>query len=782
MSTTLADLSGLQGMLAQLSGNNAAADPLVVQPGDTDTQGMSFAELFSHYLAPEVAKLPPSSSSAPTTDLASPFVFGGVSSAPSTSTAGSTSGDAFSPLSASTSFDPSTFMPTIPGSPFSHSSDGNSGHSPFSLADLDFSSTTVGGGAGDGFAIDPSVFGPPAETNAFDPVLALPTAAALPPLPALPIAPMEPVEQPQPQPQQLTALGRPKRNVAHTVIEEEDEDELYSSDGSVATTSGSRKGRRTSRKPSAAKKARSSLASSEEPPSSRKQAARSVAQLASATLHKTSANSHLPPVPQWADKPDPEEYSKLSSKEKRQLRNKLSARNFRHRRKEYITTLEEQIHDRDTIIATLRDEVGVMRAENSGLKTEVATLKEKWQDLLDKLSSLSAPPSTAAAGLGTNPSRAVASAATGAAVVKQEEDVESSIPAAGLSTRRIGTRAAVSSTNALQLPNLSKDVSAHARRSTGAWSTASPGLGGGFMSVHTTLIPDVAPLADGVAPKLPSSGAASPFSNQSFNPALNALSQNQLADLPALTSHLRTGFSAAQQQQQQQAKPAQQTPKGTFEDFFASNPFWLRPDQLEQNRAALYGKLANNAAGLVAAQKEQQQQPQQQDDAFLPVPQGFKPAFFRSPKLSPSTSATTSELLAYQSPAAFSSPPPLSHQDAIALREQAMSASVAHLASQTLMQKMMASFWDAFSGSPASSGLSADKVKAVLGGKARVEVVPVSAPTSPKTAPASIDALGAQMGGLRLGASTSEEAASSSSCSFTQQVLGRRWVMNEKRA
>lgn len=46
MSTTLADLSGLQGMLAQLSGNNAAADPLVVQPGDTDTQGMSFAELF----------------------------------------------------------------------------------------------------------------------------------------------------------------------------------------------------------------------------------------------------------------------------------------------------------------------------------------------------------------------------------------------------------------------------------------------------------------------------------------------------------------------------------------------------------------------------------------------------------------------------------------------------------------------------------------------------------------------------------------------------------------
>jgi hypothetical protein len=229
-------------------------------------------------------------------------------------------------------------MPTIPGSPFSHSSDGNSNaHSPFSLADLDFSSTTVGGGAADAFAIDPSVFGPPAveaPANAFDETmsLALPTAAALPPLPALPVAPTEHQQQQQ-QPQPLTASGRPKRSVAHTVIEEEDEDDLYSSDGSVATSSNGRKGRRASRKPSAAKKARASLASSEEPPSSaaaaaaaRKQAARSVAQLASATLHKTSANSHLPPVPQWADKPDPEEYSKLSSKEKRQLRNKLSVR------------------------------------------------------------------------------------------------------------------------------------------------------------------------------------------------------------------------------------------------------------------------------------------------------------------------------------------------------------------------------------------------------------------------------------------------------------------------
>lgn len=48
-------------------------------------------------------------------------------------------------------------------------------------------------------------------------------------------------------------------------------------------------------------------------------------------------HNHLPhivfPVPDYIDRPSAEEYAKLSSKEKRQLRNKISARNFRHRRK-----------------------------------------------------------------------------------------------------------------------------------------------------------------------------------------------------------------------------------------------------------------------------------------------------------------------------------------------------------------------------------------------------------------------------------------------------------------
>ena len=47
------------------------------------------------------------------------------------------------------------------------------------------------------------------------------------------------------------------------------------------------------------------------------------------------------------------------------------ARNFRHRRKEYLTTLEDEISTRDTIISELQDKVGVIRAENTGLRTEL---------------------------------------------------------------------------------------------------------------------------------------------------------------------------------------------------------------------------------------------------------------------------------------------------------------------------------------------------------------------------------------------------------------------------
>jgi hypothetical protein len=67
-------------------------------------------------------------------------------------------------------------------------------------------------------------------------------------------------------------------------------------------------------------------------------------------------------------RPSPEEYKKLSSKEKRQLRNKLSARAFRTRRKDYIGTLEGHIKDRDDVIDEMKTQLITHRIENEDLR------------------------------------------------------------------------------------------------------------------------------------------------------------------------------------------------------------------------------------------------------------------------------------------------------------------------------------------------------------------------------------------------------------------------------
>jgi hypothetical protein len=76
-------------------------------------------------------------------------------------------------------------------------------------------------------------------------------------------------------------------------------------------------------------------------------------------------------------RPTAEEYRALSSKEKRQLRNKISARNFRERRKEYITHLESKISSRDTIIDSLRAQLSAASLQNKKLEEEVKTLQAR---------------------------------------------------------------------------------------------------------------------------------------------------------------------------------------------------------------------------------------------------------------------------------------------------------------------------------------------------------------------------------------------------------------------
>lgn len=116
--------------------------------------------------------------------------------------------------------------------------------------------------------------------------------------------------------------------------EEEDEEELFAEPEPEAQPKGKGKGR-ANRSTRSAKAAKPSVADLVLPGTS-------IASHAKPTIAhadgEASGSSHkLPhivfPVPDYVDRPSAEDYKKMSSKEKRQMRNKISARNFRHRRK-----------------------------------------------------------------------------------------------------------------------------------------------------------------------------------------------------------------------------------------------------------------------------------------------------------------------------------------------------------------------------------------------------------------------------------------------------------------
>ncbi|KAI1084687.1 hypothetical protein F5B20DRAFT_217644 [Whalleya microplaca] len=84
-----------------------------------------------------------------------------------------------------------------------------------------------------------------------------------------------------------------------------------------------------------------------------------------------------------------EEGKKLSSKERRQLRNKVSARAFRSRRKEYISQLESEIATRVTENGDLRAQNRALLEENRRLSDLTRTLlsSPSFSSFLDQLST-----------------------------------------------------------------------------------------------------------------------------------------------------------------------------------------------------------------------------------------------------------------------------------------------------------------------------------------------------------------------------------------------------------
>ncbi|KAK9421117.1 putative BZIP domain-containing protein [Seiridium unicorne] len=83
-----------------------------------------------------------------------------------------------------------------------------------------------------------------------------------------------------------------------------------------------------------------------------------------------------------------EEGKKLSSKERRQLRNKVSARAFRSRRKEYITQLEAEIAGKVTENGDLRAQNRALMEENKRLSdlTRMLLSSPSFSNFLDHLS------------------------------------------------------------------------------------------------------------------------------------------------------------------------------------------------------------------------------------------------------------------------------------------------------------------------------------------------------------------------------------------------------------
>lgn len=238
-------------------------------------------------------------------------------------------------------------------------------------------------------------------------------------------------------------------------------------------------------------------------------------------------------------RPSPEEYKKLSSKEKRQLRNKLSARAFRTRRKDYIGTLEGHIKDRDTVIDAIRSELVTSRVENQDLRRELEALKKSTMSILHPESATSTSTSPNLMANFTMP-----------------VSLPEGIPEAGPSKLRSATPKF----------NTRKDLPSTSLDTTKAfWGGSNDFLGGGSTICHTMFTPDL------VMPQ------ASPI--KSFH------------DLP------RVNINPRLNEEPKRASPPP-APKddlnGTFADWSETNTFNLR--SMDSYRMQIWSRLAREAA------------------------------------------------------------------------------------------------------------------------------------------------------------------------------------------
>ncbi|KAK0195248.1 hypothetical protein F5146DRAFT_1024766 [Armillaria mellea] len=386
-------------------------------------------------------------------------------------------------------------------------------------------------------------------------------------------------------------------------------------------------------------------------------------------------------------RPPPEVYAKMSSKEKRQLRNKISARNFRVRRKEYISTLELDIAERDRLLQAIRTELGSSQSENNALRQEISALKKVLLEgrstelTLDDIPVLNLPP--------PGPISALPSPATSS-----------------------------TSSPSLITPNTQKDLAS--THSGSFWGGVSR-MGGGITPVHTVLIPEAARsrLQENINPALNGENKSKTQVSGTLG-GFDGFADGHLFTLKSLDSYrmqLWTKMASQQTQHSPSSPPSAPSSPPTPNPLFSPSPFtnpslpYLTGSPYSSS-TPLHG-LASSLGPKFFQASNKANLPSPQDRSSLPM-LGNTLSTLLAGKHHPSSSPSTR----------IPAPAP---KDQRRENEQQQQAMIAALASQTLLKRLGSAFWDAFSGgsSPGNTSLSADKVRRVLEGKAVVKVVDV---------------------------------------------------------
>ncbi|KAI0088981.1 hypothetical protein BDY19DRAFT_985376 [Irpex rosettiformis] len=383
-------------------------------------------------------------------------------------------------------------------------------------------------------------------------------------------------------------------------------------------------------------------------------------------------------------RPTPEEYKKMSSKEKRQLRNKISARNFR-----YITTLEGDIAERDRLIEAIRGELGSTKSENLALRQEISALKKALLDGRGRIDTPVLPPPA--------PLPAV-SAALAASALKSPPPTPKS---------------------PLLAPNVHKDLPTSPRLAGRGFWGGSLGSGiGGITPVHTTLVPDLSSVLSGKPV-----GRKSPALQENINPMLNG------QPLPEKTMELSLPVSA-------------------FDSFTDLNPFTMKSidayrmqlwTRMGQQQAAYQQR---QPQGQTSSASKSTPPP------LSGLASGLRPHYFaKNATLSGMLSGKSASNAYPTPPASPALHPSNTHNHKVNAQQSAAAqqAMLASMASQTLCSKLGSAFWDAFSGEPSNrlgssrSAWDAEKVRKVLEGKAVVRVVDVEPKSTTTSTPAPVD-------------------------------------------